>query len=848
MKLDELQKKIADVLGVSASQKELSFEIFVTEISAILLEHITLKVPRIGFFQLKNTPSKNGIRPLIFSPLSEDFSQDTQNLYIKIDVAPKIKNTPEFDSNIFSIGVGKPLLPLSIDELPDTETSYAMLKKSIEERVKELLMESDQIPNFNIWDDYYKSPEEYEEESVDGTKSQLYELTSDLEFTDEIIPDKFPENISDNFNLSSSHSNQTSQLDYSNLLDEESKSKEETENYDDLLVTTNEESELNLGDVLFPPEEKAYRENIIEITSDEEDYSALKDLRLDDLSNDTITISDLLEDLTPQEKKDQLTINDVIEKGENVVPVQETLDKILADEKVGEDKKKVEISIEDQSEQKSPSFEELHNLSTEVIPSNEIGEDSLEKKQTEENKKNSEIISDELTKSKSRSFEELHNMSNEVVSSNEIEEDSLGINNKENKEENSEIFSDDLTESKSSSFEELHKLNNEVISSREMEDDSLEESRMEEGEEKIEWNWGDELREEFGIPTENENVKYEMLQNGDSESKGDIELVDDFLEDEKVTKDLFSQLEKTLEREFNYDQEPKHRLTVEDKKASQEKDTLKKVLLEFSGPPAKYEFIEDRKSEKEKRMAISLIDESNEKIKKPSFTTEEEIRSNSKDSYFGKMFFIIFGAFIVVAAVVVFIIINGNNKNLVREESKPIEQEQTSSASDSENVGTLTQPNPKTKDPTTLAYDDLSDFPRTATPPVPIKDATDKQILETIKKETAKLQSSKRMEEKPAAKQSNVKPENQSLYKTVTTDTKVSNRVFYDGKNYFLQVSSWPNRIRAEEEVNRLRALGFNAFIIEANLPQKGGIWYRVRVGPFKTEKETDEFLKKNNL
>ena len=42
-------------------------------------------------------------------------------------------------------------------------------------------MESDQIPNFNIWDDYYKSPEEYEEESVDGTKSQLYELTSDLQ-------------------------------------------------------------------------------------------------------------------------------------------------------------------------------------------------------------------------------------------------------------------------------------------------------------------------------------------------------------------------------------------------------------------------------------------------------------------------------------------------------------------------------------------------------------------------------------------------------------------------------------------------------------------------------------------
>ena len=61
------------------------------------------------------------------------------------------------------------------------------------------------------------------------------------------------------------------------------------------------------------------------------------------------------------------------------------------------------------------------------------------------------------------------------------------------------------------------------------------------------------------------------------------------------------------------------------------------------------------------------------------------------------------------------------------------------------------------------------------------------------------------MEEKPAAKQSNVKPENQSLYKISTTDTKVSNRVFYDGKITFYRFHPG-YRIRAEEEVNRLRS------------------------------------------
>ena len=827
MKLAELQKKIADVLGVSVSQKELSFEIFVDKISEILLEHITLKVPRVGYFQLKAKAPKNGIRQLIFSPLSEDFSHDSHNLYLTIEVAPKVKNTLEFDSNIFSIGVGKPLLPLSIDELPDTETSYAMLKKSIEERVKELLMEADQIPNFNIWDDYYKSPGEYEEELVDETKFRLNELTSDLEFKDEMIPDKIPENISDNFNFTSGDSNRSLQIDFSNLFTEENSSQEETEKFNNLLSVNDEEPDFISGDILFPPEESQELEDILEVTpaeektdlesivdviseeknfdlenaveiiSDEEDYSALLNLELNEISDDSapISISDLLDDEIPSLEKNQSIKTEMTNVEDDTLPIEEVLPKMLADE--NDDGKKY-TSVDMPGRNKS-SLRDINKFSEVVIPSNLTEEESIE---TEE---------------------------------------------RENKKNESEITNNNLTESKNSSFEELHKLSNEVITSRETEDDSFGEPQVDD-DEKIEWNWGDELREEFGIPTIDSDDKYEIVKDLEAEKESDIEFVDDFLEDETVTKNLFSQLEKTLEREFSYEKEPKHRLTVEEKKPDSERNNLKKVVMEFSGPPAKYEFIEDRPSEKERRMAISLVNEVSIKTSKKFFDTDEDITERSKDSYFGKMFLIIFGAFIVVAAVAVFILINGNNNNQANKGSGPNQQEQTNLGTDSENSGNLNQSNSGLIDSTAIGYDDLNDFPRTATSPVPIKDATDRQILETIKNETAKLQSSRKVDETPATKQSNTKLNNQNLPKTSATDTRVSNRIFYDGNSYYLQVSSWPTRAVADEELKRLRAIGFNAFILEANLPQKGGTWYRVRIGPFKSETETNEFMKKNNL
>lgn len=73
----------------------------------------------------------------------------------------------------------------------------------------------------------------------------------------------------------------------------------------------------------------------------------------------------------------------------------------------------------------------------------------------------------------------------------------------------------------------------------------------------------------------------------------------------------------------------------------------------------------------------------------------------------------------------------------------------------------------------------------------------------------------------------------------------IGNMIFTDGKLYCFQVSSFRTRSRAETEAARLRSLGEKAFVIEAHLPQLDGIWYRVRIGYFKTLAETRQVKKR---
>ena len=53
-----------------------------------------------------------------------------------------------------------------------------------------------------------------------------------------------------------------------------------------------------------------------------------------------------------------------------------------------------------------------------------------------------------------------------------------------------------------------------------------------------------------------------------------------------------------------------------------------------------------------------------------------------------------------------------------------------------------------------------------------------------------------------------------------------------EGK-FTIQISSWPTFQEAQEEAEKLLALGFDAYIQKAYFEKSGEVWYRVRVGSF---------------
>ena len=72
----------------------------------------------------------------------------------------------------------------------------------------------------------------------------------------------------------------------------------------------------------------------------------------------------------------------------------------------------------------------------------------------------------------------------------------------------------------------------------------------------------------------------------------------------------------------------------------------------------------------------------------------------------------------------------------------------------------------------------------------------------------------------------------------IAAERNTGNMIFTDGNLYCFQVSSFRYRSEAEKHAQRLRDLGENAFVVEANLPELDGIWYRVRVGYFNSLSE----------
>jgi len=86
------------------------------------------------------------------------------------------------------------------------------------------------------------------------------------------------------------------------------------------------------------------------------------------------------------------------------------------------------------------------------------------------------------------------------------------------------------------------------------------------------------------------------------------------------------------------------------------------------------------------------------------------------------------------------------------------------------------------------------------------------------------------------------------LYRTPAKDVRINNQVYFDGIKYSVQLSSWLNKSIAENEVKKLRARGYDAYIYKAFVQSKGSMWSRVRIGYFKSADEANQFLINNQL
>jgi nucleoid DNA-binding protein/cell division septation protein DedD len=80
---------------------------------------------------------------------------------------------------------------------------------------------------------------------------------------------------------------------------------------------------------------------------------------------------------------------------------------------------------------------------------------------------------------------------------------------------------------------------------------------------------------------------------------------------------------------------------------------------------------------------------------------------------------------------------------------------------------------------------------------------------------------------------------------TKAASQKIKDNIFQRGSNYLVQVSSWHSKSIAESEAAKFKAKGYTSYIEQAELPGRG-LWFRVKVGNFKSLAEAEKFASKN--
>ncbi|MFZ1288610.1 MAG: SPOR domain-containing protein [Melioribacteraceae bacterium] len=326
MDKEKLEQKFAEILGINESESSFAFNKFKEKVVEKLLVGEALKIKDLGVFQIKEqlgdetNKSKSRKKTLLFSPVAGIASEDS--LFLTLNIQQKFGDAVEFDEGIFQLGIGKPMIKLDDDQSNKNVDKRAI---QIENKIDELILHSERIQNYDIWEDYLEGKE---------SKSIL---------DDEVIKDELDSYFDDDLD---SKSKQLFENDFEEL--------DEDEIFNEIM------NEGNLSS-----------EELNNLTSDEEKNSNLK------IDLEPEIIEETFEDKSAKTNIEEFeNISENIE--EEILTFKE--DKI---ENIPKDEFKVEIREPEISNQ-----EEIENYEKTIVDENEIEEEDLNLTQTDVQEKN----------------------------------------------------------------------------------------------------------------------------------------------------------------------------------------------------------------------------------------------------------------------------------------------------------------------------------------------------------------------------------------------------------------------------------------------------------------------------
>lgn len=779
MKESELKTKVAELIGVSSSASELAFELFLKNLVDSVEYDQAVSIDSLGTFQLKRGTEPGSKDFVLFAPSHELENTSGDSLYLKIDINYGKREDIEFDENIFSPSIGKSLLTVTRDEDEGFADGDATLQNSINDRSREIISEAGLVEDFDVWDRFNKTDAEIDSPGI--------------------VADE--EDLNDEFSLSEDKFDESTELPES----------------EDQIVDDDNLTERS--DPLYESENKNTGDDEFEITNLEDEFITADKEEFVHGEED----ADL--------NKDDLPSFEEIENDEDEVIDFPDFNSLDDDFKSDEDEESIsdvetpsdfdalnELNLEEDSEEEEPNyFDELEksaimNEDSETQTDNKfIVESDLEDSESEISNVDFFKMLDSEIEADEESEPEVETDAKggiDLESGDDKTEGQNFMNSNSDDEADEELSDFDLMSGEESDDLDLQAedVNNGRSNDDELKSDDLDDSDFFNPD-------GDDVLSSFS-ETKNED---ELFPEDDIEE--DIHLEPDV---DKLLDELGDSIEETTDEEdlfvkFEDDFDKKDlSLTVDN--SADDQDSGGTVNTEGERKAEKSENVlteEFNKKERPDEVSTEEIKKKSASNQKPdNFQNFQSFKSSGRKVNLDNKNWILYllAAIIVIVGMAIayfFIFAKGNS----------------GSASSSPTVNQTASINQDVQTNRLSFTDSLDTNTVTDTPSETDTKAAEPEVKESKPEEAGN--------QEPVG----------DVRVVPDKDSQVDNLIFFDGKNYNVQVSSWMNESKSVEEAKRLLQMGHQVVVKKAYIESKGGTWYRVRIGNFKTLEDAKQFL-----